>query len=208
MSLYNALFGRNPASDVILATLGLSRGAVGRFRDAWVEKDNTGEYRIAVYTRNGGGNRECWHEGSGWYASEDCKHESRIAEVDEVVEATDAEAAEHPEWAPRNVFIGAKRQYKTGRKVSETQYRCLEPASEACACPGCTIEYRLPQHPNFLHSQDDDFDCTYATIYFSLPEQYAEDLKAIAEEKPHDPSAAWVTLLDGLQQQAAEGKSP
>lgn len=32
----------------------------GRFRDAWVEKGDDGEPVIVIYTRNGGGNRECY----------------------------------------------------------------------------------------------------------------------------------------------------
>jgi hypothetical protein len=55
--LYNMLFGVNPASHVILATLGLNVRDVGRFRDCYVAN---GE--IAVYTRNGGGNREEYQE--------------------------------------------------------------------------------------------------------------------------------------------------
>lgn len=57
MSFYNLIFGENPASDAILATLGLARADCGRFRDCFI---SNGE--IAVYTRNGGGNRQCWEE--------------------------------------------------------------------------------------------------------------------------------------------------
>jgi hypothetical protein len=56
MSMYGAMFGENSASDTILATLELTRKDVGRFRDAYVAN---GE--IVIYTRNGGGNRECWN---------------------------------------------------------------------------------------------------------------------------------------------------
>lgn len=45
--------GVNPLTPVILATLGLSHQDVGRFRDVFV----TDKDEIAVYTRNGGGNR-------------------------------------------------------------------------------------------------------------------------------------------------------
>lgn len=51
--LYNAIFGQNPASDVLLKILNLERGDFGRFRDAYVS-----EGKICVYTRCGGGNRE------------------------------------------------------------------------------------------------------------------------------------------------------
>ena len=57
MSMYNMIFGENAASDWLLALLDLTRADVGRFRDAYVTDDGT---QIAVYTRNGGGNREHW----------------------------------------------------------------------------------------------------------------------------------------------------
>lgn len=58
MSLYNAIFGVNKTAPVVLHVLGLTTEAVGRFRDAWFEKLPNGTIRAAVYTRNGGGNRE------------------------------------------------------------------------------------------------------------------------------------------------------
>lgn len=42
---------------IILATLGLTRSDVGRFRGAFVTKG-----KIEIYTRNGGGNREHWYD--------------------------------------------------------------------------------------------------------------------------------------------------
>lgn len=58
MSLYNTLFGMNPAAGYLLGTLKKTDTDFGRFRDAYYEKkdDNTG--RIIIYTRCGGGNRE------------------------------------------------------------------------------------------------------------------------------------------------------
>lgn len=56
MSFYNMIFGRNPHSGLLLALVGLDEVSVGRFRDAFVA-----EGKICVYTRNGGGNRECWY---------------------------------------------------------------------------------------------------------------------------------------------------
>lgn len=57
MSMYNMLFGINPNSNFILSTLELNREMVGRFRDCFVIN---GE--IAIYTRNGGGNRDDYAE--------------------------------------------------------------------------------------------------------------------------------------------------
>ncbi|MFJ4785061.1 hypothetical protein [Streptomyces sp. NPDC088794] len=45
---------------VLLAALG--NPDPGRFRDAWVEKGDGGLPVIAIYTRNGGGNRESYED--------------------------------------------------------------------------------------------------------------------------------------------------
>lgn len=55
MSLYIALFGRNPHAAFYLAALNLTPEECGRFRDCYPSEDGT---RIHIYTRNGGGNRE------------------------------------------------------------------------------------------------------------------------------------------------------
>lgn len=101
MSMYNAIFGINPLSSVILSTLGLSMADTGRFRDCTVVKKD-GELVIAVYTRNGGGNRE--------------------------------------QYMPD--FSG---------------------------------------HPDYMYDVDDDFDSTYATIYFSAPEKYLPVVESMYE---------------------------
>lgn len=66
MSMYGLVFGQDGGPQkrgrAILAILGFeSFDSVGRYRDAWVEQGESGEPVIAIYTRNGGGNREeCW----------------------------------------------------------------------------------------------------------------------------------------------------
>jgi hypothetical protein len=119
MSLYNLLFGANPAGPAILATLGLTPSDVGRYRDCYVENDR-GHYRIVVHTRNGGGNRD---------------------EYQDVLD-------------------------------------------------------ELAQHPLWLYDQDDDFDCTYADIRFNLPEDYATELRALADKQEFiAPSEKWQSLF-------------
>lgn len=112
------VFGGNPKADAILATLGLTRGDVGRYRDCLVAQ---GE--IAVYTRNGGGNRE---------------------DYEGVFEA-------------------------------------------------------LAAHPCYLRDADDDFDSTYATIFFRFPDEYAADLKAIDSGVPFEPSKKWAEFIAALK---------
>ena len=118
MGLYNMVFGMNPLSDVILATLGLTRADCGRFRDCFV---TNGE--IAVYTRNGGGNRE--------------------------------------EYQP--------------------------------------VIDKLAEHPCYLRDQDDDFDNTYATIYFKFPDEFAEGLKKIDSGEKFDPDKRWQDAIEAIK---------
>lgn len=63
MSMYQLVFDGEGARDrgaVLLGLLGFTTlGDVGRYRDAWVERDADGKPVIAIYTRNGGGNRRC-----------------------------------------------------------------------------------------------------------------------------------------------------
>jgi hypothetical protein len=53
MSLYNTLFGFNPASRILLGMIGLTPADIPRFRDVFL-RDNM----IVIYTRTGGANRK------------------------------------------------------------------------------------------------------------------------------------------------------
>ena len=123
MSFYSMVFGRNIHADAILATLGLRRQDTGRFRDCFVAKG-----KIAVYTRNGGGNREDYED----------------------------------------VFKA------------------------------------LSNHPCYLNDEDDEFDCTYATIYFSFPEEYKEELAALDSGKEFNPSQRWLETIEAMKRLSAE----
>lgn len=112
MSLYNMVFGEDPLLPLILQLLGNPK--VGRIRDAWVERIETG-LRLAVYTRNGGNNRNHYDDD-------------------------------------------------------------IEPGPE-CSCVGCTMTYLVPTHPLYLKDQDDTYDNTYATIYYSMPTDVEQQLK-------------------------------
>ena len=65
MSLYEIAVADGNQRERGAVLLGMLGGpAVARFRDAWVEKDGGGPV-IAVYTRQGGGHRECCCAGPG-----------------------------------------------------------------------------------------------------------------------------------------------
>ena len=163
MSMYNLLFGENLASDTILSTLNLTRRDVGRFRDCFIVED-----KIAVYTRNGGGNRDCWHEDNPQFGYDECENRAFQEEV---------------------------------KKETLTYYQCLKPCSDACACPGCVISYRLPKHPLYVSDIDDDFDSTYATIFFNFPPEFAEDLNQLGskELRGWSPSQRWLNKIESIR---------
>lgn len=69
---------------------------------------------------------------------------------------------------------------------------------EDCPCPGCVITYQLPKHPCYLRDQDDDFDATYATVYFRFPEEYKVELEAISAETTVAPSKKWKSFIQEL----------
>ena len=139
MSMYALIHGRNPLASVLLGVLDLTTADVGRFRDAFLENGDAGLV-VAVYTRNGGGNREnCWEED--------------------------------------------------------------KPDSADCTCPACITNHVLPRHPLFLSVIDDDFDSTYCTIRFRVPEEAQALLAPFVEEGGHfNPDARWAEALRVVQQ--------
>lgn len=114
MSLYNMVNGFNPACVLIMPMLGRKQDEWPRFRDCWVTKENT----IAIYTRVGGGNRNCGY--------------------------------------------GEEELYKD---------------------------------PNFIKTYDDDFDKTYATYEFSVPEKWEPDFDKIIGGNLSDVSAEYIQHL-------------
>jgi hypothetical protein len=58
-----------------------------------------------------------------------------------------------------------------------------EPEGKECHCTGCIITNDLPKHPNYIRDWDDDFDCTYAYIEFSVPKEHEELCKSLATGK-------------------------
>lgn len=145
MNLYNSLFGKNEAAEVILATLDLTPLDIPRFRDCFIEDDY-----IVIYTRTGGGNRDYY-------------------DVNTDEPGYDGES-------PEDVWS------------------CLPAKGEV-------TNWKLYNHPCFDHDTDDDFDSTYAYFYFRFPEEYKEELSAIAKHfESYNPSIQWQKLLTSLEE--------
>jgi hypothetical protein len=56
----------------------------------------------------------------------------------------------------------------------------------------------MSEHPLYAYDEDDDFDCTYANIYFRHPAEHAEVLKELAEGTI-TPSEKWQMLFAALE---------
>lgn len=55
----------------------------------------------------------------------------------------------------------------------------------------------LRANPHFVSDEDDEFDSTYAHLLFNYPGEYADDLKALAEQdSSYTPSEKWSLLLN------------
>jgi len=148
MGLYNLIFGKNTNADQLLALLGFTQDTFYRFRDCYLE-EYRGKRAIAVYTRAGGGNSECW-----------CG-----------------------EWRPLDPETSVKN------------------ADGALHAPDCVtlVNEVVRKHELYAERLDDDFDCTYCTYYFRVPEE-----AKISEMKMEpDRNAAWLDFFAALR----EGKS-
>lgn len=80
MSLYNMINGVNPATFLFLPMLGKHPDEYPRFRDCFISEDET---HIEVFTRVGGGNRNC-----GYGEEELYKHPNFVKTYDDVFDST------------------------------------------------------------------------------------------------------------------------
>ena len=123
MSLYNLLFGFNPACVTILPMLGRKQEEYPRFRDCFVTDDNN----IAIYTRVGGNNRDCG--------------------------------------------FGEEELYKD---------------------------------ENFIRTYDDDFDNTFATYEFKVPNKWENDFDKIMKNEFNKVSDEYVEYVESFYPMLAE----
>jgi len=142
MSMYGMLFGESSHADVLLAMLGLGKADFYRFRNCHL----TDKRQIAVYTRGGGGNRQC-------YCDDYAKPEERTVDF-----AGDLHA------------LGCVRLMQSANR----------------------------KHPCYEYDEDDDYDNTYATFYFRIPEDV--DRAKLAEIMPELTGAErWEQFLSALK---------
>lgn len=57
----------------------------------------------------------------------------------------------------------------------------------------------MSEHPWYSHDADDDFDCTYANIYFKVPENHKDFLAIQNFNEGADPKTQWATLLADME---------
>lgn len=57
-------------------------------------------------------------------------------------------------------------------------------------------------HPWYSHDEDDDYDCTYANIYFKVPEDEQVMVALRGFDAGKNPSEQWTELLANLGNKA------
>jgi hypothetical protein len=57
----------------------------------------------------------------------------------------------------------------------------------------------MRHHPNYMRDEDDTFDSTYCTFYFSLPDQYRNILSKFDIGEKWDPSRRWKEKVDAVK---------
>ena len=57
------------------------------------------------------------------------------------------------------------------------------------------VFHAMSQHPWYSHDVDDDFDPTYANIYFKIPDDKFRSLIGLLEQG-NNPTQSWETLFE------------
>lgn len=178
--LYNMLFGVNPAAGVLCAILGKRPKDFGRFRDAYVTLAD-GEPLIAIYTRDGGGNR--LHFVYDEHSSYD--RDKRRGELTCRWDGC--------EWNPRD-------------PACDQAHDPVPSEGPECDCTGCTITYAIPAMDGYVRDSDDGYDSTYCTAFFRAPDDdWHELLFGLAREGTPDDD--WRELIAALNDPPAEAST-
>jgi hypothetical protein len=74
-----------------------------------------------------------------------------------------------------------------------------------CMCTGCVIRHHLRRHPNYIRDWDDDFDCTYAYVEFSVPERFKDYLdELVTKSKIENVNEKFDRVLKKMQSMSSE----
>lgn len=57
----------------------------------------------------------------------------------------------------------------------------------------------MSEHPWYSHDEDDSFDCTYANIYFRVPENRKDFVAIMNLDAGHNPAEQWSRLLADME---------
>jgi hypothetical protein len=56
----------------------------------------------------------------------------------------------------------------------------------------------MSEHPWYVRDADDDFDCTYANIYFKIPDNMIQSYVGLLDQG-HNPTESWKKMLETLK---------
>ena len=69
-------------------------------------------------------------------------------------------------------------------------------------CWGCWVD-SVATWPGYLGGVDDEFDNTYRTFYFQVPEEWSERVAALDVQDTVDTGARWAQLAESLKASTA-----
>jgi len=71
----------------------------------------------------------------------------------------------------RDIYIDGEFIVLHTRNGGVNRVGCLDDGNDKqCTCCACCINNILPTHPNYHHDLDDEFDNTYNSCYFTIPD--------------------------------------
>ena len=179
MSLYNMLFGVNGLSPFLKEILNLDKVDFPEYPDilSWKSEDGKKYISLELSDWKDDRNEEEFHKAREKYL-EKCK-----------------ELGVYPTGRFRDIYLNEDgtriilytRNGGGNREAYEYVFELLR------------------SHPNYISDYDDDFDCTYAYIDFSVPKEYGDDLRKLATgEKPESVSKKFQKALKDLTNKEKE----
>lgn len=160
MSLYNQLFGVNPLAAILMEILQLDKQDYPDFPEELASYSGEGEERKRYLN---------WNKGS--YSWEDAAPEGYESARAEYLKT----CQEHGVYVTgrfRDIYYDKKEgkiilYTRNGGGNREDYWYVFD---------------LLRKHPNYISDYDDDFDCTYAYIAFSVPEEFKKALDDLVNE--------------------------
>jgi len=103
----------------------------------------------------------------------------------------------HPDNFPRfrDCHLSKCKQYiDVYARMGSGNRDCWESNEDNCVCPACQSK-KIEKQENCISRIDDDFDGTYCTFKFKIPDEYKDDIKYLIDLKKDKISDKYKELI-------------